>query len=230
MEKLIVIAVIVVGSLIHNWIQRKQQEAEEAREAQRPRPPAPPLARRGGGVPPTVTQQVPPPPPLPRSTSSAPETSAGGGGLDWEAELRRLLQGERPTPVPPVPAPPPVPSAPPPFLARSSIPVPDEGMEMEVGLPVRPADLGRVTAAHDRATAAHDRAFGMQANVAQRMADAATRVTSHSGPAGNALPAAPVPSRMARLLRDREAQRTAIVASVILGPPRALESEPALRG
>lgn len=208
MEKLIVIAIILVASLVHNWIQRKQDEAA------------------GEETPPPDRQRRPA-----RPTPSAPTQGSGG----WEEELKRLLQGEtmaappeRPVPpaLPPVmrpaaPAPPPIPtpSAPRPFLARTAIPVPDEGREMEVGLPVRPVTLPQ--ASLRQASSAHDRAQ-IHSDVAQRMQAAASRVAEHVG----GTPEARRAERSADvrgLLRERESQRNVILASIILGPPRAVE-------
>ena len=144
--------------------------------------------------------------------------------------MRRLLHGAHPAAPPPAPtpAPPPLPApparprvktppAPPPVLARSAIPVPDEGMEMEVGLPVRPVTLHQAASAHVRAQI-HT---GIHASVVQRMQDTASRVTGHGPVAGT--------HRTTRSeglrdwLHDRGNQRSAIVASIIFGPPRAME-------
>ncbi len=201
MEKLIVIAVIVVGSIIHSWIQRKQEEAAEGAAPPEPPPGQPPRPRSSG-------------------TSNQPPRPAGsGGGLNWEEEMRRLLQGEgqRPpsrSPVPP-PVPKPVPAAPPPVLARSSIPVPDEGTEMEVGLPVRPVTFDQASSAHDRAQ--------IQSMVAQRMQDTASQVAAHVGLKRQAVQSVRT-AGVRRLLRDRESQRNVILASIVLGPPRAMEN------
>lgn len=202
MEKLIVIVVIIGAAMIHSWIKRKQEEAE-ARETD-----------------PDAPQRKPPPLP------SEPSPRSPGG---WQEELRRLLQGEAPTPSPrppvsrPKPAvPPPVikptpePAAPRPFLARSSIPVPEMGREMEVGLSVRPVSL-------DQASAAHQRASHLQQSVVQRMQETTSKVSTHAATVLAARRATNA-DRVRLLLREKETQRSAILASVILGPPRAVES------
>lgn len=199
MEKLIVVAVIIVGSIIHSWIQRKQEEAAAGSA-----PPEPPTGR----------------PPRPRASGAPaqPTTRSGSGGTNWEEEMRRLLQGEGPAPSSRPPLPPPVPrgvpAAPPPVLARSAIPVPDEGTEMEVGLPVRPVKFDQASSAHDRAQ--------IQSMVAQRMQDTASRVSAHVGLKSQTAQSARA-AGVRQLLRDRESQRNVILASLILGPPRALE-------
>ena len=203
MEKLIIIAVIIGASIIHSWIKRKQEEAE-ARESD------PDSPKR-------------PPPPLPPQ-----QRGQGTGG--WEEELRRLLQGDAPTPPPvsrPKPPvappviirPPPEPAAPRPFLARTSIPVPEMGREMEVGLSVRPVSL-------DQASAAHERASHLQAAVVQRMQETMSKVSGHTIGTATTPPMrrATNASRLQSLLRQKESQRTIILASVILGPPRGIES------
>jgi hypothetical protein len=203
MEKLIIIAIIVAGSAIYNWIKRRQEDAEERERETNPDAPN----RRPPPIPPERREQT-------------------GGG--WEEELRRLLQGDSPTPAPrpPIsrpkpPAPPPVikpvaeSAAPRPFLARSSIPVPDLGREMDTGLAVRPVSL-------DQATAAHERASQLQAGVVQRMQDTAAKVSGHARtPVG--IRRATNADRLRSLLRQKESQRTIILASIILGPPRAME-------
>jgi len=206
MEKLIIIAVILGASFIHNWFKRKQEEAEE---------------RDAGSRTPGK------PPPIPPDRRSRPQAPA-----DWQEELRRLLQGEpaptlpppppvrrpppRTTEAPPIVRPTPEPAAPRPFLARSAIPVPDTGREMEVGLSVRPVSL-------DQATAAHERAAHLQSSVVQRMQETTSRVSAHVG-AGPAMKRSTSAARMRTLLRQKESQRALILGSIILGPPKALET------
>ena len=102
-----------------------------------------------------------------------------------------------------------------PFLARSSIPVPDVGREMEIGLPVRPVAL-------DQASAAHERASHLQASVIQRMRDTTAKVSAHAK-AGPTLRQATHSDRLRSLLGQQESLRTMVVASVILGPPKGSE-------
>lgn len=86
---------------------------------------------------------------------------------------------------------------------------------MEVGLPVRPVTF-------NQATSAHARAIQMQANVAQRMHDTGTRITTHTGAVASVARAV-ISARVREMLRSQETQRAAILAAVILGPPRGLE-------
>ena len=214
MEKLIVIAVIIIGSIIHSWIQRKREEAEEASSPRPsfPRPPSPGQRPGQTGA------------PMRRPAVPRPD-SPGTGGMtgDWQEDLRRLLQGEIPGATPRTESPPVLPparasrppAAPPPLLAHSDIPVPGEGQEMEVGLPVAPVNLSQVDSAHERAQ--------VQSSAAQRLQDASSQVSAHlATPSSRARPAGR--RGVARqIFRDRQTQRDAMVASIVLGPPRALE-------
>jgi hypothetical protein len=86
---------------------------------------------------------------------------------------------------------------------------------MEVGLSVRPVSL-------DQASAAHERASHLQASVAQRMQATSSRVSRHAS-SGLVARRATNADRLRTLLRQKESQRTLVLASVILGPPRANE-------
>ncbi len=213
MEKLIVIAVIVIGSIIHSWIQRKQDEAADNAAPEprppRPQPPNPRPGQRGGPA-------RRPPPSIPGTM-----TTTGPTG-DWQEDLRRLLQGELPgaptrtesPPVLPTSRAPSAPAAPPRVLARSNIPVPAEGQEMDVGLAVPTVGMQQAEYAHERAQ--------VQSAAARRLHQASAQVSSHAQ-----TPAPPAEvgraHRARQLLRDRQTQRDAILASIVIGPPRALE-------
>jgi hypothetical protein len=222
MENLIAIIIFIVGTIVYNMINRKREDGEMADEDR---------------------SSAPPPPPSPYSSTPPPRPSPAA---NWEENLRRFLQGDplkvpspAPSPPPPpaapprrnllrpetsTPAPPPLPypntvrssrpAAPRPTLAHSNIPVPEEGHEMEVGLAVAPVSLHQAASAHERAQVAAD--------VTQRMRATATRVTGH---VGNELHAARITqaTRVRLLLRHRESVQAAVVASVLLGPPRAME-------
>lgn len=207
MEKLIVIAVLVIGGMIHNWFQRRQEEKESQNQNRRRQ-----------------------------------DSPSDGPDMSWEEQMRRLLHGdpEGPSVPPPQPpsrremtrppvilAPPPVPAslrrpaAPPPILVQTSIPVPDEGREEEVGLPVETVKLGAASSAYERAS-------HLQSEVAARMLATTSRIASHAlptaPPPGVARGSVRAPSPARQYFADRTSQRAAVVASVILGPPRALES------
>jgi hypothetical protein len=162
----------------------------------------------------------------------------------WEEEIRKMLHGEQsPPPVPPAPtrpAPPPLPVASPsgPFTygneGYAEDPVPtyltsmerpdsafDRGSHIEERVHSRLVDAGN----HSDSDAAFARVDRIDASVASRMAAAGTvhMSTSMSPTAG------PKPSSRKDLQALVEALRSpvhakgAMVASIILGPPKALE-------
>jgi hypothetical protein len=209
MEKLIFLIVIVVITALHSWWKKKHGEPEEGDQPWpgQPQRPGQPPQRRPPGT-------APRPAPPPKATN-------------WQEELRRLLEGEtapRPQPAPPpvLAQPPPLPrpprqqpAAPPPFLARTQIPVPDEGREQETGLPVKMPSL-------EQSAQAYLHARTLDARITERLKQVEQAVISHPKPQIRRETSAAVRHGLA-LLRDRPSQRAAIIASVILGPPKALE-------
>ncbi len=199
MEKLIFVIAVVVISMIHSWLQKRKGEPEEDSApwpASRPRRPVPPPANR----------------PAP-------------GMETWEDELRRLLQGgeprqDRPPVVVQVP-----PTVPPPLPRTAArrpriAPVPAakaevEG-EMETGLPVQMPTL-------EQSAQAFLRASNLESRVADHMRGIDARVTSHVV-AEVRREKSPAVREALALVRNRQSQRAAIIAGVILGPPKALES------
>jgi len=209
MEKLIFLVVIVIITALHHWW--KNRNGPPADEEDQPWPAAP-------------RRQAPPPPPGSNPAPARPQAT------NWEEELRRLLEGDAPRrPVPPVvmaPAPPPLPApprpqpkrqpaAPPPFLARSSIPVPDEGHEEEAGLPVKMPTLAQSAQAYLSART-------LDARMAARLKQVSQNVQTHPKFTMQRQPMPAIRQGVA-LLRDRQSQRAAIIASIVLGPPKALE-------
>src|SRR6185503_15408693 len=210
MTKLIILALIFVGYLLHEWWKARQAQSESQDEPEEPWP----------GQSPRPSRPVQPPPPT--RTTSGP---AGG----WEEELRRLLQGEAPASPPPptrpttvrLPAPPPLlgrgPLAPP-AMARPA-PVrrqePLEDPDMQKGLPVRMPTL-------EKSAQAYLRASQLESSVAERLRRIQERVVTHPKFEIKKEIAPEVRQALA-LLRERSTQRTAIIVSVVLGPPRALE-------
>lgn len=198
MEKLIFVIAIVVISMIHSWLQkRKEQPEEESSPWPKPQPRHPNA-----------------PPPLNRPPQPAPKAG------NWEEELRRLLQGGEPArPRPPVviAAPPPLPRTPsarPRVVPAPVVTVEPDG-DMDTGLPVRMPTL-------EKSAQAFLRASSLEARVAEHMRGVDARVTSHAAPEIKRTKAPEVREALA-LVRGRQSQRAAIIASVILGPPKALE-------
>jgi len=207
-DSLIYIIIFLAFGAISNWLKRKQQgggdgspETEEI----------PPVVRR------RQTSPTPPPPP-----PSNPE--------NWEEELRRLLGGEPViAPPPPLLPPPPVPPARP---ARPFAPAPVMAEEME---PIQTATLRR---AEERVQHALDErpfqplpvlaeatpAFVQASQLDERMSQQLREVTRHAVGTTCVLRKATTPTaaEALALVRNPRAIRSALVASIILGPPKSL--------
>lgn len=204
MEKIIFVIAIVVISMIHSWLQKRKGEPEDD--------PSPwPTARPRRAAPPPINQ--------PSSPQAPPKAES------WEDELRRLLQGDEPAQPPPpvvVQIPPP---APPPLPARESrrsrpapvvVPQVETSGEMEVGLPVQMPTL-------EQSAQAYLRASNLEARVAEHMRNVDARVTSHVV-AEVKREKSPAIREALALVRNRQSQRAAVIAGIVLGPPKALES------
>lgn len=198
MEALIAIA-IFIGGAIWNIIQKRKQEQEDAK------PWVPPAPRRDGTEP---------------SPSSRPAPTPAS---DWEEQLRRLLQGETAEPRPPVvverrPAPPPLPATTTTSSRRPQTrrPEPDFDESMDIGLPVRMPSLLQSAEAWQRGNQ-------LEASVAERFRRVDQRITSHL-PAVVRNEVSAELQHAIYLVRHRSTQRAAIVASLVLGPPKALET------
>jgi hypothetical protein len=146
----------------------------------------------------------------------------------WEEELNDLLKQQQPAPPPmrrEVPAPPPAAYVPPPVYAPLPPPIPDEedrGIEVYFPTTHRKIDpvfqpMHGLSVADER----HAHAASLQQRVEQHMASVTrrtagtTQVERHevSGRTHDAV----------ELVRSRHNLRGAVLASIILGPPRALE-------
>jgi hypothetical protein len=228
MEKLIILLVVGIFTVVTNMI-KKSREAKERRDASA----APPSATTGAG---------------PRPVQ-APKTA------NWEDELRRLLEGQitgAPTPAPKVqpptarPVAPPIarPVAPPvarPFVVvqtpRSGAPAPKAAAPPVFSPPLltpkpgslpAPIPVPAVTALSSRRLAdlsqsrqAYERASQIDRTMAAHISDVPgqpvqlTRVVRSEASAE---------ARQAvSLFKNTGSARLAIIASTILGPPRSLE-------
>ena len=205
-EKLIFLVVVVVISILSSWWKKKQGEPEDESN---PWPGYPPRHRPQA---PPARNPAPPPPPSQAS--------------NWEEELRRLLQGEEPArPAPPpivvqqsVPAPPPLPRAvaPRPGPAPRPVVVSQVDPDMEKGLPVQMQSL-------EQSAQTFLRASQLESRVAEHMHGVDQQVTTHQKV--NLKKVAPQAIRQAiGLVRNRQSQRAAIIAGIILGPPKAMEA------
>ncbi len=165
-----------------------------------------------------IKRQRPEHPPRMDSTSSP---SRPVPGIDWEKELRRFLGGEAPSAPPPIPPPVVVqqPSRPPPLLSKSkpksSRPVvavePDEGPS-------------RILSTLTEAASAYEKAQRLHEKVAGRMRKTDKQTQTHKAAIpGHAKRVAPEIASVVSLLRSPHTARHAVVASLILSPPKALE-------
>jgi hypothetical protein len=203
MEKLIFIAVVVVLSLLHAWWKKRQEAGEDESN---PWPGYPP---RHKPTAPSAPRPAPPPSPA----------------ASWEEELRRLLQGEepaRPAPPPvvvqqPRSAPPPLPrgAATRPAPAPHPIFVEQVDPDMEKGLPVKMPSL-------EQSAQAYLHASQLESRVAAHMQRVDQQVTTHQK-LESKKEISPAIRQAVALVRQRQSQRAAILAGIILGPPKAVE-------
>ncbi len=158
----------------------------------------------------TVSGHTPPT----RREASAPE---GSTPESWEEELRRLLEGS-PAPRPPepsVPAPVP-PPLPPTTLAQppTKRAAPSNAQQID--------PLEASTRAYFKASQVEDTTAAVLSAVTAKVNRPAARAFLASSSQSTT---SPVGISARRLLKNRQSLREAMVASVILGPPRALMSE-----
>lgn len=219
-DTLITLLIFAAIAVISSWWKNRQrdQESDPWGDGRGPAPPLP--SRRGKGPPAQPT--------------------------NWEEELRRLLEGEEAAP-PSAPPPPPVaPSRPapkpPPVPRRPVVVVREEG-EMEKGLAVELPKLAESARSYLRAkslehkveedlrqraglatsASAYARASQLEVKVAEHLRHV-TEDTARSPVPHRERAAAPESAVVRAMLHDRRAARSAILAAVILGPPRSLET------
>jgi hypothetical protein len=209
METLITILIFIGIAIFSSWLKRRQQADED-----QPWPTSP-------------TKRSTPPPSAP--ASQRPAQPRPTKSVSWEEELRRLLEGEQPAAPPPppvivheprrVPAPPPLPTAPARPTRPAARPVITPVLEIDeeqVGIPVQLPGLTESASAYERATQ-------LDLKVAERLRQASDQVTKHS-----VTPVARTERRqgtaVAALFRDRTSLRAAMIASFVLGPPKAIET------
>lgn len=219
-DTLITLLIFAAIAIISSWWKKRQRDQESDSWGDG-RGPAPPLPSRRGKAPPAQP-------------------------TNWEEELRRLLQGEEAAP-PSAPPPPPVaPSRPapkpPPVPRRPVVVVREEG-EMEKGLAVELPKLAESARSYLRAKSLehrveeHLRQRAGLATSASAYAQASrldVKVAEHLRHVTEDAARSPVPHReraaapesvvVRAMLHDRRAARSAILAAVILGPPRSLET------
>jgi hypothetical protein len=206
---LVILAVMVGISLLFDWLKKKAQQPG------------------ADGFDPTDFS-------VPR-TKPASNTEAERSLSEWEEQIRRLLQAEQAPPQPP--------TLPPPIPARSPRPIQplEEGM-VEDPVPTHLSTFETPDAGQTRAGQLSERVqsqlenigHGIRAAAALARADKAVeasvsdRLNAAGGlpavrPSTIATPTAPRLSPWAEALRSPVQARSAIVAAVILGPPKSLE-------
>ncbi len=220
MEKLITFLVVLVVAAISTWLQKKNQEKQER---ENPRPPTP--ARPVGT----------PRPLKPRPTPQRPTS--------WEDELRRLLGDESATPPPLKPVPPVRPT---PVIIQSPRPAPVPRPIKVVPAPVisqtapapQPAPtLANLTGAAQveqsvrdlgamqESKRAYARASRLDTVMANRIATTPGKPVETTSVVYRA--ASPEVTQVLSLFKNARGARQAVIASIILGPPKSLEGQPA---
>jgi hypothetical protein len=191
----IVFLVIVGASALFNWIQRRGENAQD-----QDNPPG----------------SAPPPQPRPQSSGAPSERRSS-----WEEELRRMLEGH--LPQPPNRPPPsrsaqsPTPSSPPPppVIIRETTPAPPRTFSFEPP-PVRSAHVFTETVSElpgARTTPAELPAPNLAFEKPKRTAVARAKHAKRS----------PEVEQTILMFRHPRTARQAVVASLILGPPKALQ-------
>lgn len=198
-ESLIAFVVILLLSGLGNWLrQRKAPPPESWTEEEETPSPRPGRSR------PEFEESRPTPP-----------------AFDLERELRRMLGEEPPAPPPPPPV---IVAAP--METRPPLRPPAPTLVAE-DLEPRPAP-GFELAALTEAQAAYQRASTIDANAQALLEAAKARAAQHrvgpiSHPRGGH---APEVAAVLAALRSPRTARQAILASIILGPPKAFAEEP----
>lgn len=215
-----VILAIVIGSVIWDWLKKRGRSEDTdslPHESESP--------HSSPGPHPTTTPTRPTALPRPVATS------------DWEEQLRRLLAGEAPAAPPHTSTPPPIrpvvvqetqPTAP---ARRDPAPQP-------VAKAVPPAPPGPRMGTADRAaevqlpsltqsTASFPRASHLRENVADNLKRVEQMTEHHRGsvPTVHRQTFSIESARTISLIRNPSTVRQAVIASIIFGPPRALERE-----
>ncbi|PYK62786.1 MAG: hypothetical protein DME21_05185 [Verrucomicrobia bacterium] len=214
-----ILLLIVLGSAINEWLKKKKQTGKKdswptgsGSDSQQPHDPA--------------TQQMPrPASPRPKATS------------DWEEQLRRLLDGEMPVAKQPPVAPPPIR----PVIVQEPKPAPPQRRVVAAARAASTAPLAlsvpgtaeasKTVEVHPQAlkesAAAYQRASHLHEGVAEHLKRVEEMTEHHPGKA----PTAHRPgfsteaAQTITLIRNPRTARKAIIASLIFGPPKALEGE-----
>ncbi|MBM3837441.1 MAG: hypothetical protein FJ398_05690 [Verrucomicrobia bacterium] len=203
MDSLLGTLVILLIMAASSWLQRKAEEQQQRKPPARPpmRPPVGPPPPRGA-----APQAQTPPKPVQK--------------IDWQEELRRLLQGDVP------------PAEPPPVIVREAQPPAPPPVVSTPKLVPRPAVLAEVTeegpqssrlteasAAYKKAQQLHDAA----AIRLQRFSDHSRHDHSGKIPIQSKV-RSPEIAAARLLLRNPSSVRQAFISSIVFNPPKGLEN------
>jgi type IV secretory pathway VirB10-like protein len=200
---------IALATWIYNLIQKKAEE-QPGSSGDEERPTFPPASPPRSGVPPSAKS--------------------------WEEEIRRLL-GEEPPPSPP-PLPRPAPSSAPPVIVARPGPVaaprpvvhkpkPPAPARSPQPVIVEPEDRpATLLAKFDQSRAAYKKASRLHESVAERLRRIDQQTEQHQKSAvPQRRPGSSEATAAVALVRSPRTVRQAVVASLILGPPKSLSTD-----
>jgi len=210
MDSLVTTIVIVVIAAIATWFKKLGQPKDADDDSRTPRPMNP--------------QGQPRPSSTPRPQSRP---------VSWEEELRRLLEGEAPAAPPPMRPPPVVisqapraiPVTPPPLPRPAYAPQPQPFMGSPPPVPVSFEAPPRQLATLAESSQAYERASTLGSTVSQYIESVPGQAVQLTRVVRNQT--SPELIAAVSLFKNAQSARQAIIASIILGPPKALE-QPAL--
>jgi hypothetical protein len=208
MDSLITTIVIIVIAAVATWFKKLGQPKED--EDSRTRRPLNPSSQ-------------------PRPSSTPRPQS---GPVSWEEELRRLLEGETPAAPPPTRPPPvvitqaprPIPVAPPPLPRPTFAPQPPRPVPVIISTPPVPVAYqtpSRPLATFQESSQAYERASTLGSTVSQHIESVPGQAVQLTTVARNQV--SPELQQAVSLFQNARSARQAIIASIILGPPKALE-------
>lgn len=216
MDSLLIMLAILAITAISSWLQRKGQREDPGS-----------LGDEWKTIKPRKTEPPPQPaPPKIGQPTSSPRKAPPA--IDWERELRRLLQGDAPTAAPPPPPPlvreepAPAPRPAPPPVVRPVKPPP---MRFPVPAVVERRESGPASTILVEASSAYQKAQQLHKSVADRLREVDQAIELHKAGAPAHTRAVPPDVRSAlSMLQNPKTVRQAIIASLILAPPKALET------
>lgn len=227
-DSLITLLIFAAIAIVSSWLQKKRKQGEQDPWGD------------GGGPPPPMPKRREPPPRRERVPSQDDRPQAPKP-TNWEEELRRLLEGEQPAP-PLVVRPQPAPAAKPPPIPKAPLVLATEEGEMDRGMVVELPKLAESAQSYQRAksldqkvgefmrqraglsasASAYDRASSLDVRVGERLQQVTGQRSKLPVPL-HAQKSSADASAVRTLLADHQSLRSAVLASVVLGPPKSLE-------